>query len=430
MSSSKLLSRQKLVLISILTLLTGCGSFAPTSFVSSDGIYSAVKATAETKSTLYYKNYFKEKEIEFENKYYNDTIVTNNDFVNSTQITYTKSNAAWGDIPDDVTITFDMFDNLYHKRYFGFGYYNPYYGYYPYGSYYPYYDPFYGYGYGYGFGYGYWDPFYRYGYWDPFWGPYSWGSNRFYGYPYNYNMLGYNRYNRPFYQDDYSYRKSNNVSYNNGRRGSANNVVVYSDGKSLRSNNDENKSLKNANNIRSSINPSIQQYNGRNLKDFDMIVERAGGNSEKVRNYATKPEIGAIKDSRIKESPRIYINKGSSNNNSSSIDNYNSSRGSSSQKRYYTNPQYNNNSSWRISGRNYADPSSRADGSRRNSNSSVRSYANPSSSSSYSSPANNSSSNISRSSYNSISSPSRGSVSGGASISRGSSSSGSARGVR
>ena len=40
-----------------------CGSFAPTSFVSSDGIYYAEKAPAETKSTLYYKNYFKEKEI-------------------------------------------------------------------------------------------------------------------------------------------------------------------------------------------------------------------------------------------------------------------------------------------------------------------------------------------------------------------------------
>ena len=90
-----------------------CGSFAPTSFVSSDGIYYAEKAPAETKSTLYYKNYFKEKEIEFENKFNNDTlIVTNNDFVNSTQITYTESNAAWGDIPDDVTITFDMFRQL------------------------------------------------------------------------------------------------------------------------------------------------------------------------------------------------------------------------------------------------------------------------------------------------------------------------------
>ncbi len=48
MSSSKLLSLQKLVLIFILIILTGCGSFAPTSFVSSDGIYSAEKAPAET----------------------------------------------------------------------------------------------------------------------------------------------------------------------------------------------------------------------------------------------------------------------------------------------------------------------------------------------------------------------------------------------
>ena len=59
MSSSKLLSLQKLVLIFILTILMSCGSFAPTSFVSSDGIYYAEKAPAENKSTLYYKNYFK-----------------------------------------------------------------------------------------------------------------------------------------------------------------------------------------------------------------------------------------------------------------------------------------------------------------------------------------------------------------------------------
>ena len=74
-----------------------------------------------------------------------------------------------------------------------------------------------------------------------------------------------------------------------------------------------------------------------------------------------------------------------------------------------THIQNNNSSNWRISGRNYANPSMRADGSRSNSNS-VRSHGNPSSNSnssinSYSSSINNSSSNISSSS-NSISSPS------------------------
>ena len=439
MSSSKLLSLQKLVLIFTLTLLMGCGSFGPTSFVSSDGIYYAEKAPAETKSTLYYKNYFKEKEIEFENRFNTDTLITNSDFVNSSQITYNESNAAWGEIPNTVTITFDMFDNLYHKRYFGFGYYNPYYGHYPYGRHYPYYDPFYGYSYGYGYGYGYWDPFYGYGYWDPFWGPYSWGPNRFYGYPYNYNMLGYNRYNRPYYQDDFSNRENSNISYNKGRRGSANNVVVYSDGKSSRSNNDQNKNSKNVNVNRSYLGPSTGQYNGRNVKNFDIIVERGDGSKDKVRNYATKPGNPTVNQDG-NQSPRVYLNRGSSNAvyGSATLNSYNRINNNSKntdQKRYYTNPQYNNNSNWRISGRNYVNPSNRSGGSRSNSNS-VRSYSNPSSNNnssvnSYSSSINNSSSNISRSSSNSISSPSRGSVSGGASISRGSSSSaGSVRGSR
>ena len=285
-------------------------------------------------------------------------------------------------------------------------------------------------------------PFYGYGYWDPFWGPYSWGPNRFYGYPYNYNMFGYNRYNRAYYQDDFSYRENSNISYNKGRRGSANNVVVYSDGKSSRSNNDENKNSNNVNVNRSYLGPSAVQYNGRNVKNFDIIVERGDGSKDKVRNYATKPGNPTVNQGNSDESPRVYLNRGSSNAvyGSGTLNNYNrinNNSNSSDQKRYYNNPQYNNNNSsnWRISGRNYANPSMRADGSRSNSNS-VRSYGNPSSNSnssinSYSSSINNSSSNISRSSSNSISSPSRGSVSGGASISRGSSSSaGSVRGSR
>ena len=65
MLSLKQYSNYNLILISIIFLIFGCGSYTSNSLVSSDGLY---KKTQDTKSSSnYYRDYFKEKASELEN---------------------------------------------------------------------------------------------------------------------------------------------------------------------------------------------------------------------------------------------------------------------------------------------------------------------------------------------------------------------------
>ena len=432
MQAFKLNLLQKVFLSITALMFLSCGSFSPSSFVSSDGIYQSQEVISETNNGEFYKNYFKEKELELENNYELITESLDTDFISSSDIAYTENNARWGDIPDTKTLVFD-FSRTYYNRYFGYGYgySRPYmfgYGYYDYWN--PYYSPWYS--------YSYWDPYYSYGrYWawgyNP-WMYYGWGYNRW-----GYNRWGYNRWgNSNYYENSYesrSYtnRNSQDVSYSKGRRGSSSGVIVYSSGRSSRM--DDLISTEN----------EEKTYNGRSVKSFDILVERDNGDIDKVRTYQTKPGSDDLIDKRSasdsQNGARIYLNRGSrfsdtksssrnynqdastfSNNRRYYVNpNSNSTNNSNSNRRYYANPNYNNNAGWRLSGKGSSNNINRSS----SSGVSTRSYSNPGSSS-----MNSSTSTPSRNfSSGSISSPTRGSSGGSSSIGRGSSSSsGSSRG--
>jgi len=415
---------QKIFLSITALMFLSCGSFSPSSFVSSDGLYQSQEVVSESNNGEFYKNYFKEKELELENNYELITESLDTDFISSSDIAYTENNARWGDIPDTKTLVFD-FSRTYYNRYFGYGYG---YGYYDYWN--PYYSPWYS--------YSYWDPYYSYGrYWawgyNP-WMYYGWGYNRW-----GYNRWGYNRWgNSNYYENSYesrSYtnRNSQEVSYSKGRRGSSSGVIVYSSGRSSRM--DDLISTEN----------EEKTYNGRSVKSFDILVERDNGDIDKVRTYQTKPSSDDLIDKRSasdsQNGARIYLNRGSrfsdtksssrnynqdastfSNNSRYYVNpNSNSTNNSNSNRRYYANPNYNNNAGWRLSGKGSSNNINRSS----SSGVSTRSYSNPGSSS-----MNSSTSTPSRNfSSSSISSPTRGSSGGSSSIGRGSSSSsGSSRG--
>jgi len=418
---------QKIFLSITALVFLSCGSFSPSSFVSSDGIYQSQEVVAETNNGEFYKNYFKEKELELENNYELITESLDTDFISSSDIAYTENNARWGDIPDTKTLVFD-FSRTYYNRYFGYGYgygySRPYmfgYGYYDYWN--PYYTPWYS--------YSYWNPYYSYGrYW-------AWGYNPCIYYGWGYNRWGYKRWeNSNYYENSYesrSYinRNSQDVSYSKGRRGSSSGVTVYSSGRSSRM--DDLVSTENEEKI----------YNGRSVKSFDILVERDNGDIDKVRTYQSKPGSDDLIDKRSasdsQKGARIYLNRGSRfsdsksssrnyNQDASNISNNrryyvnsNSTNNSNSNRRYYANPNYKNNAGWRLSGKGSSNNIDRSS----SSGVSTRSYSNPGSSS-----INSSTSTPSRNfSSSSISSPTRGSSGGSSSIGRGSSSSsGSSRG--
>lgn len=380
MSPIKLLLNQKYVITFLLTLFISCGSFSPTNLVSSDGIYEIESQEVEGSKSTFYQNYFENKKIEFENKFnLNDS--ESDTFINSSDISYSNSSPGWGQIPDDRTYTFDLFDfgyYNYYNRYFGYRYYNGY-GFYNRFNrwYYPYYYPYYSYN---------WNPFYDH--WYPYYYPY-----RFYR---------YNWYNQYGYYGSNIYNKANpNISYSVGARSSINNSNEYFSNRKSLSNNQKSKTKINYNNGRSNQANSSNQYT-RPAREFDIIVLRRDGSSEIVRNYQTKFN----RNRKVDEKTQIT---GSSNWSSNS-----------------TGSVKTNSSNWNLSGRNYNSTNStryNVNGNRSESyktrSNSVRSYPNPSGSKSsnnssnsnnysttiprtYSSP---SSSSIGRS-YNSSSSPS------------------------
>ena len=370
MSPIKLLLNQKYVITFLLTLFISCGSFSPTNLVSSDGIYEIESQEVEGGKSTFYQNYFENKKIEFENKFnLNDS--ESDIFINSSDISYSNSSPGWGQIPDDRTYTFNLFDfgyYNYYNRYFGYRYYNGY-GFYNRFNrwYYPYYYPYYSYN---------WNPFYDH--WYPYYYPY-----RFYR---------YNWYNQYGYYGSNIYNKANpNISYSLGARSSINNSNEYFSNRKSLSNNQKSKTKINYNNGRSNQ-ANSSNHNTRPAREFDIIVLRRDGSSEIVRNYQTKFN----RNRKVDEKTQIT--------------------GSSTGSSHSTGSVKTNSSNWNLSGRNYNSTNStryNVNGNRSESyktrSNSVRSYPNPSGSksSNNSSNSNNYSTTIPRT-YSSPSSSSIG----------------------
>ena len=55
------------LLLLVLLLTYGCGSFNSSSLFSADGIYNIKNKESEISSSKYYENYFKDKSLELEN---------------------------------------------------------------------------------------------------------------------------------------------------------------------------------------------------------------------------------------------------------------------------------------------------------------------------------------------------------------------------
>ena len=70
------------LLLLILMITYGCGSFNSSSLVSADGIYNNNIKETENSTSKYYENYFKDKALELENDFvFSDSINLNSDFV-------------------------------------------------------------------------------------------------------------------------------------------------------------------------------------------------------------------------------------------------------------------------------------------------------------------------------------------------------------
>jgi hypothetical protein len=409
MSSNKLVSYQKYIITMLFILFISCGSFGPTSFVSSDGIYSNKKSSDNETQSNYYKNYFEEKKLDLNNNL-NSDLLNGNDFINSSDITYSNSNPGWGDIPDNQYINIDMFGSGYYNRHLGYNYYNGY-GFYNvfdrwngphiYGPHYYSYH---------------WNTYHNpYHFWNPYYNPY-----RFYRYHW------YNKYS---YYDSYYYnnRTNPNISYSVGSRSSSSNVVKYID-RGVSSNNANKFNARISYNSGRSILDNPSKQNSRNSKDFDIIILRKDGSSEKVRNYQTK--FGRdIKVDEESQRPRLsskntYSGSGKSNSSNWSLSgrNYRASNASSNSTRPYYDTSGNRSEMYNSSRSYYNNSVSNPENLKPRSNvnsANVRSYPNPSESRSLNNDLNlkkynssnsrsysSSSSNSSSRSYSSSSSPS------------------------
>ncbi len=411
MPSNKLKSNlNKSLLILVLIIFTGCGSFNSSSLVSADGIYSnGNKSETKNSSSKYYENYFKEKALELGDDFvFSDSIKSNSDFITSNQISYSTNNAAWGQIPDTKDYVIDYFS--YRNRYFGYGYYSQMYSPYGYGYGYPYYSYFamrnwYRYGWGIGY-YPFYLDYYPYGWW---------GRTMPFGYRNRYSSYG--AYGNNVYDNYINRDYNNNVSYNDGRRGSSSNVVIYGNGKSTSANG-------NSKNNNSSV--QMTYYNvGRaaTVQDDNNIGNNDG--DSRIRTYkefVKNNNTNSVTRNRTYTRPDMGVGlSGSSRTNT------NSSNGND-QRRYYNNPNNVNNVKgsktmqydWGLGGRaarsNSSGSQARSYGNPASNSSSggTRSYSSPSSTTgSYSRPSSPPSSNISSSSSSGGSSSSVGSGSRG-----------------
>ena len=196
-----------LATLTLLFSLASCGSYEYVGH-DNDGIYGSGNRNVEyqtdkdtevqpTDNGNYYKNYFKEKSIDYENMTENGEVFTDIDSYQGDYneqiidtLEYENAYSGWGQNNDDVTI------NIYNGgfNYWGFR---------------PYYGSYWNYGWGYA---GFYNPFF-YNSW--FYSPYYYGYGHGFGY-------GYGYYGHPFYYNNNYYGGFNrsNYAYNRGRRGS------------------------------------------------------------------------------------------------------------------------------------------------------------------------------------------------------------------
>ncbi len=371
------------ILVMISLILSGCGSFNSSSLVSADGIYSNnEKVENENSTSKYYENYFKEKALELENDFvFSDSILNNSDYISSNQLSYSRNNAAWGQIPDTKDYVLDFYS--YRNSYYGpYGYYNYMYpGGYGYGYGYPFYSYFsmrnwYRYGWSFGY-YPFHYDFYPYGWW---------GRTMPFGYRNRYSTSS--AYNNNIYGNFLNRNMNGDVSYNDGRRGSKSNVVVYGNGKST-STNGSSKSSSNATNVTfynvGRPGGSLQNDSNMGLKDDDLGIR-------KYKDFVKENNTNSVTRSRTYARPEMGVGLSGNGRNSSGPSGTNESR------RYYNNPSGTNSArgskpvqyDWGLGGRNrgnssgsqtrsYGNPSSFS-GSSSSSSSSSRSYSTPSSS--------------------------------------------------
>ena len=317
-------------LIVFSVFLYSCGSFQPTSYYASDGIYGSEQQAQNTpqrqdpKATGY-SQYFDEKSKEYAwdeatgDLYLTDTDNYTRNPVNSAQV----SQGQWGSAPQstNVYIVGSPIDNRF--NYLG-------------------YDPYFnnGFRFGYGnFGGGFYGSFgraynpYLWGFYNPYYAPYAYGffNPHSYGGYFPYNR--YNRYNR------YNNRYINSVArnsvqpkrraYSNSRRGSSNTTrrsnsnASRISATSVRRGNissiSTNSVARVPNLIRSSSN--VTRRNGEEIRNYTRRYIAPANNNNSVRSQARRPSNAKSKSNSNYYKPRTTpsrSNNANYNNNSSS----------------------------------------------------------------------------------------------------------------
>ena len=205
-------------------LMSSCGSYQYAGY-EEDAIYGESERRveyvetepeqAETDNNGYYKNYFKEKTLQYESIAQEDAVFTDIDSYEGSyeeendSLRYTEGYGAWGQDHNEAVVI-----NVYQNNWAGW--------YYPYS-----------WRWGYNWGYNYWG-------WNSWgWNSWGWGYNNwcppfygggYWGYPYAYggywgHPYYYGGYNRPYYGHSYGY------AYNAGRRSAYSNSTLASLGR-------------------------------------------------------------------------------------------------------------------------------------------------------------------------------------------------------
>lgn len=288
--------KNKLPLLAVLTLLIGLTSCGSYQYVGqdSDGIYGPSDRRVEYRevpvrvanadaqnNNSYYKNYFKEKSLEYENESLENEIFTDIDSYegnyalenDSLEIAY-EGYGGWGQNSSEVSINvypnYGFNNYWWHRPYYAWGW----------GGYY---GPFYS-GWGYGFNSFYWHSPYYGGYYGSFYNPY-----------YYYRSYRYS----PYYNNRYygnRYYSGRGVAYNTGRRGSSYNrrgITNNRNSNFIRRNSLSTRNYSSARrpNVRSNTNTTRRSntINNRNLNNTTRT--RANTNATKRRNSSTGTSV-------------------------------------------------------------------------------------------------------------------------------------------
>ncbi|MBT8327612.1 MAG: hypothetical protein KJP21_07800 [Bacteroidia bacterium] len=298
-----------LAALSLLFSLASCGSYEYVGY-DNDGIYGSETRNVEyqteketvvqaTDNSNYYKNYFKEKSMDYEGLNDNGQIFTdidsyqgeyNDEVLDSLQ--YENAYAGWGQNNDDVTI------NIYNNGWNNWGW-----------NYWGWNRPW-RYNYGWGWNNWGWNAGFGWGWNDPWIWNGGFYGNPYYGYGYGYGYYGLPYHNNYYYGGIYNRR---NYAYNNSRRGSILN---------------RNSSILNRNTSRTTLSKRNSTYT-RNSTNTSTTPRRT---TRSTNTRATTPRSSSprVTTPRSNNSQRVSTPRrsSSSNNRSSST-----SRSSSSSSR-------------------------------------------------------------------------------------------------